>query len=120
MKKYLGRKVKTSIGEKSSDVYFEEKINIVRSFEDFKNDIENEDYTSIELLEDNITLYQCAIFKNDNLAKLYEIRKKIECGKIDYNTFLTKSEIIDLLKASYVVCVEDIKEIDLDNVEDIL
>lgn len=114
-KKYLGRKLLLTIGQKDSEVYFEEKINTLRSLEDFKNDVENSYYSSIKIIEDNIELYRCSKFKTNNLATLVELRKRI-ATKCEYNEFLTKEEIIELLKLDYVVCVEGLQEIDLDNI----
>lgn len=118
-KKYLGRKVLLKTGDENTIYYTEEKRNITRSFEDFKNDIENNYYSSIELLEDNLNLYKCEVFKTDNLAKLVEIRNQIS-NKCKYDTLLTKKEIVDLLKDSYIVCLEGFKEIDLNDVDNLL
>ena len=119
-KKYLGRKVLLAIGDKETECYSEEKRNIIRSFEDFKSDIENSYYSSIELLEDNLELYKCRIFKSDNLAKLVEIKNYISKKEFKYDMLLTKEEIIDLLKDNYVVCLEGFKEIDLEDVDNLL
>lgn len=113
IKRYKGRKILTTIGNKKDEFYTESTINIVRSFEDFKNDIENSYYTSIELLEDNLVLYRCQIFKTNDLAKLTDIREHI-AKKCNYNIFLTKDEIVNLLENDYVVCIESIKEISLE------
>lgn len=113
VKKYEGRKILTRVGNKNDLCYTENKLNIIRSFEDFKNDIENYYYTSIELLEDNLTLYRCQILKANNLSKLVYIRDNI-ANKCNYDTFLTKDEIIDLLENDYIVCLENNKEISLE------
>lgn len=113
IKRYNGRKVLVTTGDKTDEFYKEEKINIVRSFEDFKNDVENSYYSSIELLEDNLELYRCEKFKTSDLAKLVDIRNQI-ARRCHYNTYLTKNEIINLLENDYIICIENVKEISLE------
>lgn len=117
-KKYTGRKIRRiydmSSVEKKNIV---EEFNIIESFESFKNDLENEDW-KIELLEDNILLYKCDIkTSNGNLEKLIEIRKYWEKGIFEYRDFYTKSEIERLLKDDYLVAVQGLQEIDVEDLE---
>lgn len=119
-KKFIGRKVRRVYDlsgiEKKNIV---EEFNIIQSFEDFKNDIRNEDYL-VELLEDNITLYKCDIkISNGNLAKLVEIRKTWEKGIFDYRDFYTKFEIKSMLENDYLVAVQGLQEINMDDLEKI-
>ena len=116
-KLYNGRKILVKIDTGDEQTSFEEKRNIVCSLESFKNDINNEMYTSIKLLEDNLNLYKCEIKKYSELAKLCDIRDWWKKGNFNYNKFLTKNEIIDLLKNGYLVAVEGLQEIDLENVD---
>ncbi len=117
-KKYLGRKVLVKMPHIEGCQDSEEKINIVRSFESFKNDDENDIYESIELLEDSITLYYCDVRKPRNLSERASIRDYwLKENSYDYRNFLTKDEIIELLNKDYLVAVEGLKEIDIDDIE---
>ena len=55
-KVYKGRKILVKIDAGDANINFKEERNIITSLESFKNDINNEMYTSIELLQDNLTL----------------------------------------------------------------
>ena len=117
-KKYLGRKVLVKMPHVEDCQDFEEKINIVRSFESFKNDDENDIYESIELLEDSITLYYCDVRKPRNLSETAIIRDSwLKENAYDYRKFLTKDEIIELLNKNYLVAVEGLKEISINDIE---
>lgn len=116
-KKYLGRKVFVKLPHVEGCQDFEKKINIVRSFENFKNDIENEMYSTIELLENNITLYYCDIRKTNNLANLCDIKNHWAKGIFDYREFFTKEEIKKMLENDYLVAVEGLQEIDLEDLD---
>ena len=120
-KKYEGRKILVKIETGDEKTNYEEIRNIVVSLDSFKSNLDNEMYTSIELLEDNLTLYKCDVKQTSNLAKLYEIRKWWNEGHFDYDKFLTKKEIIELLKNDALVAVNGLQEIfekDLDKLED--
>lgn len=119
VKKYIGRKILLATGDANSVYYIEEKRNILRDFEDFKNDVENGYYTKIELLEDNIELYKCQTFKTSNLSNLANIYDSIAKKNCSYKELLTKKEIVDLLKDDYVVCLEGNKEITLEEAENL-
>ncbi|MCI8396809.1 MAG: hypothetical protein HFJ52_03950 [Clostridia bacterium] len=116
-KKYEGRKilVKVESGDKNTD--YSKKINIVRSLESFKNDVENDMYTSVELIEDNLTLYQCDVKKTSDLAKIHEIRSCWAKGKFNYDIFLTKNEIKELLENDALVAINGLQEIELEDLE---
>lgn len=116
-KKYLGRKVLVKLPHVEGCQDFEEKINIVRSFESFKNDVENEMYDTIELLEDNIILYYCDIKKTNNLANLCDIKNYWAKGIFKYREFFTKEEIKKMLENDYLVAVEGLQEIDLEDLD---
>lgn len=118
--KYIGRKIRKtydmSVIHKDSIV---EELNIVTDFEKYKNDIENEDY-KIELLQDNIILYKCDIKNsNGNLAILSNIREKWAKGKFDYRNFYTKSEIKNFLDNDYLVAIEGLQEVNLENLDNL-
>lgn len=119
VKKYNGRKILVRIDTGNSETNFEEKLNIVRSLEDFKNDVENEMYTSIELLQDNLILYKCELKHTSDLAELVNIRDRWKRGIFKYNKFLTKEEIVDYLKKDYLVAVAGLQEIDLKEAENL-
>lgn len=118
-KKYLGRKILVKIETGNERTDYQKEFNIIRSLEDFKNDCENEMYTSIELLEDNIELYRCDIRKTNDLGALYEIRKYWAKGSFDYREFLTKQEIIKKLENDYCVAVEGLQEIELEDAKEL-
>lgn len=118
-KKYIGRKILLEIGEKGSIAYFREERNFVCSVEDLKNDVElKEMYSNIEVLEDNIELYKCSKYNPQNLSQLKNIREHI-AKRCKYNDYFTKAEIIDLLKNDYIVCIEGLQEIDLNDIENL-
>lgn len=118
---YKGRKVLVEVGEKGTDCYTSKEMNIIRSFESFKNDLENEFWDNITLLEDNLTLFHCDIRKVDGDVKLlYDIRKLWEKGHYDYRDFYTKSEIEKLLEDNYYVAVEGLQEIDENDLEKLI
>lgn len=119
VKKYNGRKILVKIDTGNSETDFEEKLNIVRSLEDFKNDVENEMYTSIELLQDNLTLYKCELKHTSDLAELVNIRDRWKKGFYKYDKFLTKEEIVNYLKNNYLVAVAGLQEIDLKEAENL-
>lgn len=110
---YKGRKILVETG-KNTDAYYRKELNIVRSIESFKNDIENDCiYDSVTLLEDNLNLYHCDIRKSDgHVELLYNIRKAWENGKYEYSAFYTKDEIEKMLKDNYFIAVEGLQEID--------
>lgn len=115
---YKGRKIKVSIIIDGT-TYFEEIFNTISSFDEILNDFNYEMYSKIELLEDNIKLYKCEIFKSENLNELCNIRNNIS-RKIKYSKFLTKKEIEELLKKDYIVCLENYKEIDIEDLKQLL
>lgn len=116
-KKFEGRKilVKIQSGDKNTD--YSKELNITRSLESFKSDVENDMYSSVELIEDNLTLYQCEIKKTNDLAKLHEIRGRWAKGKFNYDTFLTKNEIKKLLENDALIAVNGLQEIELEDLD---
>lgn len=109
VKKYLGKKVlaKCSYCDDCG-----EKINIAEGY------VLNEIYDSIELLEDNITLYLCDTKKTNDLSDLVNIRNNwLKNNAYDYHNFLTKEEIIDLLNQDWLVAVEGLGEIGIEDIE---
>lgn len=120
IKKYNGRKILAKIDTGDVATSFEETFNIVRSLEDFKNDVENEMYTSVELLQDNLTLYKCELKHTSDLSELVNIRERWAKGIYKYDKFLTKEEIIDYLKKDYLVAVAGLQEIDLQEAKNLL
>lgn len=114
-KKFKGRKILVKIDTGDTLTSYRKEMNIVCSFEDFKNDFNNNMYTSIELLQDNLILYKCDIRKTNDLATLYNIRRTWEKGIFIYDTYLTKNEIINLLKEDYLVAVQGLQEIELED-----
>lgn len=119
VKKYIGRKILVKIDTGNPETDFEKKINIVRSLEDFKNDVENEMYTSIELLQDNLTLYKCELKHTSDLSELVNIRDRWKAGIYKYDIFLTKEEIMDYLRKEYLVAVAGLQEVDVLDVENL-
>lgn len=119
VKKYIGRKILVKIDTGNPETDFEKKINIVRSLEDFKNDVENEMYTSIELLQDNLTLYKCESKHTSDLSELVNIRDRWKAGIYKYDIFLTKEEIMDYLRKEYLVAVAGLQEVDVLDVENL-
>lgn len=116
-KVYRGRKILVKIDAGDANINFKEERNIITSLESFKNDINNEMYTSIELLQDNLTLYKCDLRKSDNLENICKIRDHWKKGQFAYRDFLTKNEIIEKLNNDYLVAVEGLQEIDIKDVE---
>lgn len=120
-KEYLGRKILVEISIKEENINFKKSFNIIRKFENFKNDFNNEYYTNIELLKDNLILYLCDVkTASGNLATLCNIRKLWSKGKYDYSIFLTKEEIRKMLDDDYLVAVQGLQEIsesDLDKLK---
>lgn len=115
-KVFEGRKILVKIDTGDTTTSFEEEKNIVVSLEDYKADLNNEMYTSIELLQDNLTLYKCDLRKSDNLNDICKIRDYWKKGRFDYRYFLTKDEIIEKLNDNYLVAVEGLQEIDIEDV----
>lgn len=116
-KVYRGRKILVKIDAGDANINFKEERNIITSLESFKNDINNEMYTSIELLQDNLTLYKCDLRKSDKLENICKIRDYWKKGQFAYRDFLTKNEIIEKLNNDYLVAVEGLQEIDIKDVD---
>lgn len=116
-KVYKGRKILVKIDAGDANINFKEERNIITSLESFKNDINNEMYTSIELLQDNLTLYKCDLRKSDKLENICKIRDCWKKGQFAYRDFLTKNEIIEKLNNDYLVAVEGLQEIDIKDVD---
>lgn len=114
-KVFEGRKILVKIDTGDIMTSFEEERNIVVSLESFKNDLNNEMYTSIVLLQDNLTLYKCDLRKSDNLEDICKIRDYWKKGRFNYREFLTKNEIIEKLNDNYLVAIEGLQEIDIED-----
>lgn len=114
---YKGRKILVKIDTGDVKTDFEEERNIVVSLESFKDDIDNEMYTSIELLQDNLILYKCDLRKSDNLGDICKTRDYWKKGCFNYREFLTKNEIIEKLNNDYLVAIEGLQEIDIEDID---
>lgn len=109
-----GIKIRCTI--ENGDNSYSMTFNTLKSYKEILNDYHYDMYDNIELIKDNLILYHCTYYNPNNLQELTNIRNNIS-RKLTYDTFLTKEEIIDLLNKNYIVCVEYLKEIDLNQAE---
>lgn len=92
---------------------------IIGNFDEYKENYEilHSDVT-INKLQDNVTLYNVDI-KNaiGDLANLCNIRNRWAKGIFDYREYLTKQQIKELLEKDYLVAVQGLQEINLEDLD---
>jgi len=115
--KFKGCKVLVKIDCGDESVNYEDSFNIATNFKSFSDDVNRPEYTSIDLLEDNLTLYKCDILKTNQPSIILEKRKRWAKKDFDYRDFYTKDEIINLLKNDYLVAVQGLQEIELEDID---
>lgn len=115
----IGRKVKVTFNTEYGE--YNSVRNTIKELKDFIRDENLETAQAhVEIIEDNIILYRCDI-KNSYgaLNKLGNIREHWARNDFDYSKLCTKEEIKEYLQKDYLIAVEGLKEINLNDLEKI-